>query len=139
MSRAVVARRRSAFNVERRLVKLFSSNPENHVFRVPVSGAGESFPDVFLVNNLEDRIVAFEVKSTVGRKVKVKAFQVSKLFRFLDAFKRYSKREAVIAVWFPSAQKWVFKKVDSLLSEDIVVTIEDESNWEPNVRMRRKA
>ncbi|MGC9107777.1 MAG: hypothetical protein ACP5IE_06285 [Infirmifilum sp.] len=135
----VVARRRNAFNVERRLVKLLSTNPENHVFRVPVSGVGEHFPDVFMVNNIEDRIVAFEVKVTSGKKVKIKGFQVSKLFRFLDAFKRYSKREAVLAVWFSSAQKWVFKRVDSLFSVDIVVTVEDESDWTPNVRLRGKA
>lgn len=135
----VVARRRNAFNVERRLVKLLSANPENHVFRVPVSGVGEHFPDVFLVNNLEDRIVAFEVKATSGRKVKVKSFQVSKLFRFLDAFKRYTTREAVLAVWFSSAHKWVFKRVDSLFSEDILVSVEDESDWRPNVKIRGNA
>jgi len=136
MSREVVNRRHRAFNVERRLVKMLSANKENHVFRVPVSGVGENFPDVFLVNNLEDRIVAFEVKTTSNSKVKVKAYQISKLFRFLEAFKKYSRREAVLAVWFSSESKWVFKKVDTLLSEDIVVTCDEESTWVPNIRGR---
>jgi len=136
MSREVVNRRHRAFNVERRLVKMLSANKENHVFRVPVSGVGENFPDVFLVNNIEDRIVAFEVKTTSNSKVKVKAYQISKLFRFLEAFKKYSRREAVLAVWFSSESKWVFKKVDTLLSEDIVVTCDEESTWDPNIRGR---
>jgi Holliday junction resolvase len=136
MSREVVNRRHRAFNVERRLVKMLSTNKENHVFRVPVSGVGENFPDVFLVNNIEDRIVAFEVKTTSNSKVKVKAYQISKLFRFLEAFKKYSRREAVLAVWFSSESKWVFKKVDTLLSEDIVVTCDEESTWVPNIRGR---
>jgi Holliday junction resolvase len=136
MSREVVNRRHRAFNVERRLVKMLSANKENHVFRVPVSGVGENFPDVFLVNNIEDRIVAFEVKTTSNSKVKVKAYQISKLFRFLEAFKKYSRREAVLAVWFSSESKWVFKKVDTLLSEDIVVTCDEESTWFPNIQKR---
>jgi len=136
MSREVVNRRHRAFNVERRLVKMLSANKENHVFRVPVSGVGENFPDVFLVNNIEDRIVAFEVKTTSNSKVKVKAYQISKLFRFLEAFKKYSRREAVLAVWFSNESKWVFKKVDTLLSEDIVVTCDEESTWVPNIRGR---
>ncbi|MCI4408831.1 MAG: hypothetical protein JHC26_07040 [Thermofilum sp.] len=136
MSREVVNRRHRAFNVERRLVKMLSANKENHVFRVPVSGVGENFPDVFLVNNIEDRIVAFEVKTTSNSKVKVKAYQISKLFRFLEAFKKYSRREAVLAVWFSSESKWVFKKVDTLLSEDIVVTCDEESTWVPNIQKR---
>ncbi|ABL78267.1 PDDEXK family nuclease [Thermofilum pendens] len=131
MSREVVSRRQKAFNVERRLVKMLSSNRENYVFRVPVSGVGENFPDVFLVNNVEDRVVAFEVKTTVNSKVKVKAHQVSKLFRFLEAFKKYKTREAVIAVWFSSEGKWVFRRVDGLFASDIVITSEDESDWKP--------
>lgn len=126
----VVRRRVKAFGVERRLVKLLSASKANHVFRIPVSGS-RSFPDVFLVNNLEGRIVAFEVKSTREDKVKVRVDQVSKLFKFLDAFKKYEKREAVIAVWFSSRGKWVFKRVDGVFSEDLTVTADDESNWFP--------
>ncbi|MEM2275132.1 MAG: hypothetical protein QXD46_07185, partial [Thermofilum sp.] len=90
-----------------------------------------SFPDVFLVNNLEGRIAAFEVKSTQEDKVKIKRDQVSRLFAFLDAFKRYEKREAVVAVWFSSRGRWVFKRVNGLFSEDLVVTADDESDWTP--------
>ncbi|MCC6003513.1 MAG: hypothetical protein LM590_04155 [Thermofilum sp.] len=136
MTSEVVNRRHKAFNIERRLVKMLSANRENHVFRVPVSGVGESFPDVFLVNNVEDRIVAFEVKTTSSSKVKIKSYQVSKLFRFLDAFKKYSKREAVLAVWFSSKGKWVFKKLDTLLSEDIVVSCDEENTWHPSLKAR---
>ena len=116
---------------------MLSTNKGNHVFRVPVSGVGENFPDVFLVNNLEDRIVAFEVKTTSNSKVKIRAHQVSKLFRFLEAFKKYSKREAVLAVWFSSESRWVFKKVDTLLSEDIIVTCEEDSTWTPDLKENR--
>lgn len=136
MTSEVVNRRHKAFNIERRLVKMLSANRENHVFRVPVSGVGESFPDVFLVNNVEDRIVAFEVKTTSSSKVKIKSYQVSKLFRFLDAFKKYSKREAVLAVWFSSKGKWVFKKLDTLLSEDIVVSCDEENTWHSSLKAR---
>lgn len=107
-----------------------SENKANHVFRVPVSGS-RSFPDVFLVNNLEGRIVAFEVKSTQEDKVKIRRDQVSRLFVFLDAFKKYEKQEAVVAVWFSGRGKWVFKRVNGLFSEDIVVTADDESDWTP--------
>jgi len=126
----VRGRRNKAFNVERRLVKLLSANRANHVFRVPVSGS-RSFPDVFLVNNVKDLVVAFEVKTTQESKVKVRREQVSKLFSFIEAFKKYSNREAVIAVWFSNEGRWVFKRLDGLLSEDIVVSADEESNWLP--------
>ena len=98
-----------------------------------MSGVGVDLPDVFMVNNVEDRIVAFEVKTTIKEKVKVKRYQVEKLFRFLSAFKKYKRREAVIAVWFSTHTRWVFKKVDSVFSEDIVVRADEESFWKPNV------
>jgi len=126
------------YYVERKLFKFLSRFPGNFVFRVPVSGSRASrkyptaFPDIFLVNNVEDRIVAFEVKSTSRKKVVVKRSQVSKLFRFLNAFKKYDRREAVIAVWFSRDKKWVFKKIEQILDENkIIVNISDKSNWNP--------
>ncbi len=127
---SVRQRRRRGFDAERRLVHMLSRVGGNHVFRIPVSGVG-GLPDVFLVNNRDDRVVAFEVKSTVRGKVKVKRYQVEKLYRFLSAFKKYSRREAVVAVWFVNAGKWVFRRVDQLLADDVVVTLDDESDWEP--------
>ncbi|MEZ0345333.1 MAG: hypothetical protein ABWK01_02120 [Infirmifilum sp.] len=124
----VTRRKARGFNAERRLVKLLSSYKANRVFRVPVSGS-RSFPDVFMVNNLESRIVAFEVKSTMNDKVKVRRDQLERLFAFIDAFKKYEKREAVVAVWFAKSGKWVFKKVDTPLSGDFVVTVDDETDW----------
>ncbi|MCC6058779.1 MAG: hypothetical protein LM563_00820 [Thermofilum sp.] len=126
----VRGRRSRAFNVERKLVKMLSANKANHVFRVPVSGS-RSFPDVFLVNNVRDLVVAFEVKTTQESKVKVRREQVSRLFSFIEAFKKYANREAVVAVWFSREGKWVFKRLDGLLSEDVVVSADEESNWSP--------
>lgn len=125
------------YYVERKLVKMLSKKEGNHVFRVPVSGSrgpvngAYAFPDVFLVNNKKDLIVAFEVKGTKGKRVRIKREQLIKLARFLEPFKKYSRREAVVAVWFFSDNKWVFKKVDNLLEleEYLVITSEDVSNW----------
>lgn len=136
MSADVVKKRGGAFNVERRLVKLLSRNRANRVFRIPVSGS-RSLPDLFLVNNSEGRVVAFEVKSTSGKRVRVRVAQVRKLFEFLDSFKKYSRREAVIAVWFAKEGKWVFKRVDGLLADSVTVSADEESDWTPNVPLLR--
>ncbi len=124
------------YYVERKLVELLSKKPGNYVFRVPVSGSRAplkrsiAFPDVFLVNNEEDRIVAFEVKGTSKRSVRVKKDQLDKLARFLAPFKKYGRREAVVAVWFFREERWVFRRVDDA-SEDLVVSSEDPSDWTP--------
>ena len=117
---------------------MLSRVPGNYVFRVPVSGgrtahnSRTAFPDVFLVNNEIGEIVAFEVKSTSSRKVRVKREQLVKLFKFLDAFKRYERRVAVVAVWFTSESRWVFRKVEeSFPLTSMTVSCEDESDWEP--------
>lgn len=134
----LVKRRKKGYRVEQKLVKLLSKKSGNYVFRIPVSGSRANmklkiaFPDVFLVNNAEDRIVAFEVKSTSGNYVKVPKEQISKLFMFLNVFKKYNKREAVIAVWFFKEKKWVFRKInDGLINSDYVIRITDNSNWFP--------
>jgi len=130
--------KRRGYNAERKLVKLLSKKEGNYVFRVPVSGSRASpksnvaLPDVFLVNNIEDRIVAFEVKCTSNNRVKVPRSQVVKLFKFLNAFKKYKKREAVIAVWFFEEKKWIFKKVCEEISiNDVIVKKDETSNWSP--------
>ncbi len=126
------------YYVERKLVQLLSKKEGNYVFRIPVSGSRApvksdvAFPDVFLVNNKEDRMVAFEVKGTSRKKIKVRREQIAKLTRFLEPFKKYKNREAVVAVWFFKSNKWVFKLVDAnLLCEDLVVSVDDESTWSP--------
>jgi len=130
--------KRKGYNAERRLVRLLSKKPGNYVFRVPVSGgrappnSAIAFPDVFLVNNIEDRIVAFEVKSTSQQKIRVRRHQLVKLMKFLAPFKKYKHREAVIAVWFSREGRWVFRLVrDPMSQNDIVVTIDDISDWQP--------
>lgn len=130
--------RRRGFDAERRLVRLLSKRASAYVFRIPVSGGRASpgsrvaLPDVFMVDNTRGEIVAFEVKATSKAKVVVGTEQVSKLFRFLDAFKKYEKRTAVIAVWFSREGKWLFKRVeDSLQYSDLVITCNDESDWDP--------
>ena len=130
--------KRRGYNIERRLVKLLSKKESNYVFRVPVSGSRPSpksnvaLPDVFLVNNIEDRVVAFEVKCTSNNRVKVSRDQIVKLFKFLDAFKKYKKREAVIAVWFFKDKKWIFRRVyESMNLEDVVVRKDEDSDWFP--------
>ncbi len=126
------------YYVERKLVQLLSKKEGNYVFRIPASGSRApvkldvAFPDVFLVNNKEDRIVAFEVKGTSKNKVKIRKEQIAKLARFLEPFKKYKRREAVIAVWFFKNNKWVFKLVDAgLLCSDLIVSVDEESTWTP--------
>lgn len=130
--------KRRGYNVERKLVRFLRKKEGNYVFRVPVSGSRPSpksnvaLPDIFLVNNIEDRVVAFEVKCTSNSKVKVSKNQIIKLFKFLDAFKKYRKREAVIAVWFFKDKKWVFKKVNEKIDiNDVTVKNCETSNWFP--------
>jgi len=131
--------RRRGFDAERRLVKMLSSNPGNYVFRIPTSGGRApphgrtALPDVFMVNNLEGgRVVAFEVKNTSKDRVRIPALQLVKLFKFLDAFKRYKVREAVVAVWFAGRGTWVFRRVaETFPLQDLTVTAEDASDWSP--------
>lgn len=138
MTKNPVKGKRRGYSAERRLTLLLSRKRGNYVFRVPVSGSraprkiSTAFPDVFLVNNIEDRIVAFEVKSTSKKRVKVKREQIVKLLRFLEPFKKYSRREAVIAVWFSREERWVFKLIkDGLEIGDVIVLSDDESSWKP--------
>jgi len=130
--------RRKGFDAERRLVKLLEERRGAYVFRVPVSGSRSSpaaktaLPDVFMVDNVAGEVAAFEVKATSKSKVRVEAEQLVKLLKFLDAFKKYEKRSAVVAVWFAREGRWVFKKVkDGFQVADIVVTCQDESDWQP--------
>jgi len=130
--------RRKGFEAERRLVKLLSKRSTAYVFRVPVSGSRSTpesktaLPDVFMVDNARDEVVAFEVKATSGAKVVVKADQLVKLFKFLDAFKKYANRHAVVAVWFSREGRWVFRRVrEEFPLSDVVVRCDDESDWSP--------
>ncbi|MCS7104703.1 MAG: hypothetical protein NZ954_03975 [Thermofilaceae archaeon] len=133
-----VSWRRRGYEAERRLVKLLSQRPLVYVFRVPVSGsrgdpeAKTALPDVFIVDNIKGEVAAFEVKCTGKTKVTVRSDQLVKLLKFLDAFKKYEHRSAVVAVWFSSEGKWVFKKVkEEFPLNKIVVSIQDESDWHP--------
>lgn len=134
---SITQRKHRGYYVERKLVKLLSKKRGNYVFRVPVSGSRSSntaitaFPDVFLINNIEDRIVAFEVKSTFKNRVKIRREQVIKLLKFLAPFKKYRSREAVIAVWFFKEGKWVFRRIRDVIGVGNYVTIkaEEESDW----------
>lgn len=130
--------RRRGFDAERRLVKLLEESRGAYVFRIPVSGgrsnsmARTALPDVFMVDNVAGEVAAFEVKATSKSKVTVRAEQLVKLLKFLDAFKKYEKRNAVVAVWFAREGKWVFKKVkDGFQPASVVVTCQDESDWLP--------
>ena len=130
--------RRRGYEAERRLVKLLSKRPSAYVFRVPVSGsrappeAKTALPDVFMVDNAKSEVAAFEVKATSKKKVTVRSDQLVKLLKFIDAFKKYENRYAIVAVWFASEGKWVFRKVrEEFPLEDIVVSCEDESDWTP--------
>ncbi|RLE89036.1 MAG: hypothetical protein DRJ96_04775 [Thermoprotei archaeon] len=132
--------RRRGFDAERRLVKLLSRRASAYVFRVPVSGgrappnSKTALPDVFLVDNEVGEVVAFEVKATSKRRVRVRREQLVKLFKFLDAFKKYEKRIAVVAVWFSREGRWVFRRVEeSFPLEDITICSDDESNWKPQL------
>lgn len=130
--------RRRGFEAERRLVKLLSKRPTAYVFRVPASGsraapdAKTALPDVFMVDNARSEIAAFEVKVTSKDKVVVKSEQLVKLFKFLDAFKKYENRLAVVAVWFAKEGKWVFRVArEEFPLSNMVIYSEDLSEWEP--------
>ena len=123
-------RKRRGFEAERRLARMLARKRGNHVFRVPVSGSRE-LPDVFMVNDSEDRVVAFEVKTCSGNRVKVPGSQVARLLRFVNAFGKYRRREAVVAVCFRGEGRWVFRLVRSPLPEDVVVRSDEESDWAP--------
>lgn len=130
--------KRRGYEAERRLVKLLSKRPSAYVFRVPVSGsravpdAKTALPDVFIVDNARGEVAAFEVKATSKSKVVVKAEQLIKLFKFLDAFKKYENRHAVVAVWFAKEGKWVFRLAhEEFPLSDMMIHSADESNWEP--------
>jgi len=134
----MAAAKSRGYYVERKLVQFLSKKKGNYVLRIPVSGSRAplksdvAFPDVFLVNNLEDKIVAFEVKGTSKNKIRVRKEQISKLCRFLEPFKKYKRREAVVAVWFFKHCKWVFKSIDTnILVEDLIVSVDDKSTWQP--------
>jgi len=100
--------RRRGYTAERQLVQKLRKKGYDAV-RVPVSApSSEPLPDVFATKG--DAIYAFEVKSRRGNYAYFSGEQVEKLFQFLEMFKPFRKKVAVLAVKF--GRRWVFRKVE---------------------------
>ena len=99
--------RRRGYRAERELVGRLRNMGYSSV-RVPVSApSSEPLPDVFATNN--NRILAFEVKAPNAERAYFRSDQIKKLFDFLEMFKVYPVKHAILAAKFP--YRWVFKKV----------------------------
>ncbi|MGB9728391.1 MAG: hypothetical protein ACP5GU_00715 [Thermoprotei archaeon] len=86
-----------------------------------------SIVDGFATKN--NRIVFFEVKTTKNNNVKIPREQVKRLYDWLEYFSYYPIREAVGAVRFTKARKWVFIKMNEI--RDYVINSEMKSTWSP--------
>ena len=91
--------------------------------RIPVSSPSlEPLPDVFATKG--KHIYAFEIKAPKDDKAYFKKKQLIKLFKFLQMFKEYKYRNAVLVGRFP--YKWVFYQI--LEADDYVVRKEQNNN-----------
>jgi Holliday junction resolvase len=114
--------RRKGYCAERQLVKELRRCGFESV-RVPVSApSNEPLPDVFAMK--DETLLAFEVKAPNSEKAYFRREQVEKLFEFLDMFKVYKRKLAIIAGKFP--YKWVFKRIEK--PDDYVLQKEERSN-----------
>ncbi|MEM3832261.1 MAG: hypothetical protein QW128_01495 [Thermoprotei archaeon] len=86
-----------------------------------------SIVDGFATKN--NRIVFFEVKTTKNNNVKIPKEQVKRLYDWLEYFSYYPIREAVSAVRFTKARKWVFIKMDEI--RDYTINLSTKSTWAP--------
>ncbi len=102
--------RRRGYRAERELVGRLRNLGYNSV-RVPVSApSSEPLPDVFATK--DNCILAFEVKAPNAERAYFRSDQIKKLFDFLEMFKVYQMKYAVLAAKFP--YRWVFKKVEAI-------------------------
>lgn len=114
--------RRKGYRAERQLVKKLRRYGFKSV-RVPVSApSNEPLPDVFAMK--DETLLAFEVKAPNSEKAYFRRKQVEKMFEFLDVFKVYKRKLAIIAGKFP--YKWVFKRIEK--PDDYVLQKEERSN-----------
>lgn len=86
-----------------------------------------SIVDGFATKN--NRIVFFEVKTTKNNVVKIPKEQVKRLHDWLEYFSYYPIKEAVGAVRFTKARKWVFIKMNEI--RDYTVSSDMKSTWSP--------
>lgn len=101
-------RKNRGYQAERDLVKMLREMGFSAV-RIPVSApSSEPLPDIFATKG--EYILAFEVKTARSGRIYFYSEQVSKLFDFLNMFKMYPKKVAVIAAKYP--YKWIFKSVE---------------------------
>jgi len=107
---------------EQQLVNSLEKNGWKAI-RIPLSGPAIKYPDVFATKG--DRIAAFEVKYHYQSSITVAEDQVAKLFNFLEMFKPYRSREAVVAAKF--GRKWIFKHVKTV--GRVHVSSSEKSDW----------
>ena len=114
--------RRYGYRAERQLVKKLRSMGFKSV-RIPVSApSSEPLPDIFATK--ENCLLAFEIKASTAEKSYFRKAQVEKLFRFLNMFKAYEVKLAVLVGKFP--YKWVFKRVEEVA--DYTIHKDERSN-----------
>ena len=102
--------RRRGYRAERELVSKLRNLGYKSV-RIPVSApSSQPLPDVFATKN--NCILAFEVKAPNALRAYFRSDQIKKLFDFLEMFKVYEIKYAVLAAKFP--YRWVFKKAETI-------------------------
>ena len=102
--------KRQGYRAERELVKKIRNFGFKAV-RIPLSApSSEPLPDVFATK--ENKLLAFEVKSSNSEKIYFKKKQIEKLFKFLDLFEPYENKFAVLVCKFH--YKWVFMHITKI-------------------------
>jgi len=123
--------KRKGYDAERSLVRKLRSLGFKAV-RVPSSApSSEPLPDIFAT--LDDGLLAVEVKASTGDRVYFNSNQVKKLFEFLEIFRIYKKKVALLAGKFP--YKWVFKRVEEI--DDYVIHKNEKGNTQLKYLFRR--
>ncbi|BCU66906.1 hypothetical protein HS7_03430 [Sulfolobales archaeon HS-7] len=108
-------------SAERELVHLLSSMGFRAV-RIPTSNSSMNpLPDVFAVRG--ELLLAFEVKSTWEKKLKIREIQVEKVRDFLSLFPMRGR--GIVAVKFKSIHKWKGMLVDDLNEEITLMNSRD--------------
>ena len=95
-------RRQRGYQWEDAIVKRFSKNGWN---AVRLGGASTKLPDIFLINNMAETIIAVEAKSTTTDMCRVPAEQIQRCFDWIEKFAVYSVREVVLAFKFSQVKR----------------------------------
>jgi Holliday junction resolvase len=118
----IIKIKRQGYRAERELVRKIR-NFGFKAIRIPLSApSSEPLPDVFATK--ENKLLAFEVKSSKSEKIYFQKKQIEKLFKFLDLFEPYENKLAVLVCKFH--YKWVFIHITK--TEDCVINKYENNN-----------